>query len=429
MLFDLFLEGVKHWHNVPWYHHVIDIESKKQVKCACYFLNEKVKLRFKVEHSEELGLQLIQYISQGQVNYLLSDFRRTKFLLEHKHQYFVLTPNDFNILDWIEEMDIKKLSFRPKEFLLNIVWKLEEKGYELDRNGCFKAQEITSPPQAMVLINEISSTFLQFIPCWNYDGIRLEGIYQPKTEVQRQGDLYLVHRDKEVESHLLHSIKAKHPTFASQFNGNFFIHFEEAKKNNWFFNLYQEWIDDGVQLLGLDLLEHFRYSANKVETKLNWIKSEGGVTTFEMEVKFGKEKIKNKELQKVIQAGQKSIFLKDNTIGILTDEWLAMYSLMIKHARVKGIELEVSNWLLQSNLQIFNDDQKENVMSDVWQKKWVQWQDIGAEIYPVPEKINAKLRPYQHKGYEWMALLSEMQSGACLADDMGLGKTVQALSY
>ncbi|TNE49623.1 MAG: DEAD/DEAH box helicase [Deltaproteobacteria bacterium] len=42
--------------------------------------------------------------------------------------------------------------------------------------------------------------------------------------------------------------------------------------------------------------------------------------------------------------------------------------------------------------------------------------------------LNATLRPYQEKGVAWLALLTELGLGACLADDMGLGKTIQVLS-
>src|SRR5690606_484774 len=38
------------------------------------------------------------------------------------------------------------------------------------------------------------------------------------------------------------------------------------------------------------------------------------------------------------------------------------------------------------------------------------------------------LRSYQVEGYRWLACLSELGLGACLADDMGLGKTVQLLA-
>lgn len=426
---ESFLAGLAHWQQVPWYHQIKDPSTNKTVKSPCRFVHEKLQLKFKVDYAEALGLDLTTYIVIKGESYFLSDFTRTLFLVEHKHQYFVLQPADYAVLDWLEELNISQYAFRPKDFLFRVVRKLEEKGYVLDRNHCFAVQEIKSKPEPMVLVNEIGNKFLQFVPCWNYEGITVEGPWAPQIELQRQEEMYLVHRDKEAEQSLTQSIQARHPSFKQQYNGNFFIHFDEAKKSNWFFNLYQDWLQQGVQLLGLDLLDHFRYSSNKAETDLHWIKSEGGVTTFTMEVKFGKEKIKIKELQKVVQANQKSLLLMDNTIGILPEEWLRAYALILKHAKIKGATLEVSNWLLQSNQQIFGKEDNAQILPEEWQVKWQQWQNVAAQIYSVPTTIQATLRPYQQKGFEWMALLSEIKSGACLADDMGLGKTLQTISF
>ncbi len=51
------------------------------------------------------------------------------------------------------------------------------------------------------------------------------------------------------------------------------------------------------------------------------------------------------------------------------------------------------------------------------------------EPMPVPETLNAALRPYQEEGYRWLRRLDAWGAGACLADDMGLGKTLQALAF
>jgi superfamily II DNA or RNA helicase len=45
-----------------------------------------------------------------------------------------------------------------------------------------------------------------------------------------------------------------------------------------------------------------------------------------------------------------------------------------------------------------------------------------------PPGFTAQLRPYQQRGVAWLAFLSSLGLGACLADDMGLGKTVQLLA-
>src|SRR5487761_346701 len=44
------------------------------------------------------------------------------------------------------------------------------------------------------------------------------------------------------------------------------------------------------------------------------------------------------------------------------------------------------------------------------------------------EGLRASLRPYQVAGAKWLALLTGLGLGACLADDMGLGKTVQVIA-
>ena len=47
---------------------------------------------------------------------------------------------------------------------------------------------------------------------------------------------------------------------------------------------------------------------------------------------------------------------------------------------------------------------------------------------PLAKGLRATLRPYQVAGVKWLALLTGLGLGACLADDMGLGKTIQVLA-
>ncbi len=52
----------------------------------------------------------------------------------------------------------------------------------------------------------------------------------------------------------------------------------------------------------------------------------------------------------------------------------------------------------------------------------------GFEELPVSGGFSGELRPYQVRGYSWLAFLRRFGLGACLADDMGLGKTIQTLA-
>ena len=49
------------------------------------------------------------------------------------------------------------------------------------------------------------------------------------------------------------------------------------------------------------------------------------------------------------------------------------------------------------------------------------------ELSP-PQGFVGQLRPYQVRGYSWLAFLRRWGLGACLADDMGLGKTIEAIA-
>jgi superfamily II DNA or RNA helicase len=52
----------------------------------------------------------------------------------------------------------------------------------------------------------------------------------------------------------------------------------------------------------------------------------------------------------------------------------------------------------------------------------------GIKKFKLPDKLDAKLRDYQHKGVDFLAFLKSTGLGGMLADDMGLGKTLQALT-
>jgi superfamily II DNA or RNA helicase len=54
--------------------------------------------------------------------------------------------------------------------------------------------------------------------------------------------------------------------------------------------------------------------------------------------------------------------------------------------------------------------------------------DGGVDGLPLPDSLNAELRPYQLEGFNWLSFLYRHSLGGVLADDMGLGKTVQALA-
>ncbi|MFP4477120.1 MAG: DEAD/DEAH box helicase [Desulfatibacillaceae bacterium] len=72
----------------------------------------------------------------------------------------------------------------------------------------------------------------------------------------------------------------------------------------------------------------------------------------------------------------------------------------------------------------------EGVEAKGWMKELLDQlhgQASYGELRP-PGSFSGTLRPYQIRGYSWLAFLRQWGFGACLADDMGLGKTIQALA-
>ncbi|MFT4199989.1 DEAD/DEAH box helicase [Gordonia sp. (in: high G+C Gram-positive bacteria)] len=63
---------------------------------------------------------------------------------------------------------------------------------------------------------------------------------------------------------------------------------------------------------------------------------------------------------------------------------------------------------------------------------WLDDVATGRGLRPTPVEppasLAARLRPYQRRGLDWLAHLSDRDIGGVLADDMGLGKTVQVIA-
>ena len=53
---------------------------------------------------------------------------------------------------------------------------------------------------------------------------------------------------------------------------------------------------------------------------------------------------------------------------------------------------------------------------------------LSVQALPVPGTLEATLRDYQHRGYEWLIRNARLGFGSLIADDMGLGKTIQVLT-
>jgi superfamily II DNA or RNA helicase len=411
---------------VKWYHKIPG--EKGSFKTAPgSFSTFKPKLEFEVVKNGT-GLQLNTIISINGTPYGLGEFNRFQFLLLSGNEYFILSYKDYQTLEWLKENDPQQYSHQPNELAENILAKLET-DYPVNRNNLFQKNELRITPVNRVMLSEISQSFLVLTPQWDYDGFIIEGPWKETYDITRNGQSYAIYRNQQDEKALWQLLEDLHPNFAKQLNGYYYLSFEEAQKKQWFLKVYHKLLELNIQVIGMDMLQHFRYSQHKVKADVTIKKEVTDALVLQMIISFGEEEVSLIEVQKIVQAGQRAILLQDGSLGILNDEWLQTYGTIIRHGKISGQEIQVPRWLAFSEEEAADGTSVlKPTLHNAWLEKWQLWQKDGETVYEVPSVIQAKLRPYQQKGFEWMLLLAEAGAGACLADDMGLGKTLQTIS-
>jgi len=415
-------------HLIKWYHQLPNPATGNLTTAVCAFSIYKLVLHFEVVKVGE-HLQLDTIVSINNTDYNLHHFRRFYFLLESRNEYFLLANKDYQTLQWLEESGPGQYSMDPVLFAQHILSKLEA-DYAVQRNNLFEITTIEVIPQPRVLLSEISNSFLMLTPQWLYDGYLIDGEWKDVFEATNNGEAIIIKRNKEKETAFKKQLEVLHPNFKSQYNGYYYLSFAEAQKKQWFLKVYHQLLDMDIELAGIDMLTHFRYSAHKPVTHLQVQTKDTHSLLVDFSLQFGGETIPLAELQKMLIAGQRAVMLKDGSMGVLNEEWLNEYATIIKHSKVDKKQLTVPQWLAISQ-------QKNNstatslkiTVNENWWQNWERWQQPNEVLYPVSEKIKATLRPYQQKGFEWLKLLAEINAGGCLADDMGLGKTLQTICF
>ncbi|WEK34019.1 MAG: SNF2-related protein [Candidatus Pseudobacter hemicellulosilyticus] len=422
------LEALKPFSPLIRWFHKLKTDKTSYKTGPCSLSTFKPQLHFEVVKNDN-GLALQTAIHLNGANYPLQEFNRFHFLLESRNEYYLLAYKDFQTLEWLQQQDLTQYAQQPQALATQVLSRLEDM-YTVQRNNHFEQQLVESVPVNRVLLSELNNAFLMLTPQWLYDGFLIDGPWKASTEITRHGETFLIARNKEAEQQFTQLLEGLHANFSRQLNGYYYLSFSDAQKKQWFPKAYHKLLELNIELTGMDMLQHFRYSPHKPVTELELKKEEDNILVMQFKVTIGDEEIPGTELQKILLAGQRTVMLKDGSLGILNEEWLQQYATIIKHAKLSKKELRVSKWLAFGE-QPRNEEGGllKPAIQTGWRDKWQHWQSSEDILFPVPETVNATLRPYQQKGYEWMQLLSEAGAGACLADDMGLGKTLQTICF
>lgn len=411
---------------IKWYHQKPQAGRKSLLTAPCSFSSFRPGLHFEViKANEKLRLQI--YVQIHNSSYPVEIFHRSHFLLESKNEYFILSHTDYLTLENLASVNWAEYERAPDLFAIHIIAPLEEH-YKVNRNNHFSKQELETVPVNRLMLSELNNAFLMLTPQWLYDGNVIDGVWKESFEVKEKAVIKVIRRNREAETQFIQMLVSLHPNFSAQRNGYYYLSFAEAQKKQWFQKVYHRLLQQDIEIAGMDLMRHFRFSPHVAQTGMKLVREDDHVLLFEMELLFGTEKIPIKDLQKMLIAGQKAVLLKDGSLGLLSDEWMAEYATIVKHGKIKENTIEVLRWMAVARQGATEETSGLRLaIRDSWWQNWKHWQENTAPLYPVPTGINATLRGYQQKGFEWMLLLNEIGAGACLADDMGLGKTLQAI--
>ena len=141
--------------------------------------------------------------------------------------------------------------------------------------------------------------------------------------------------------------------------------------------------------------------------------------SFDWQVAIGDDMMSLKEFQKLVGRSTGLVKIKDQYVLIDPNDLTKLYKQLENPPELTGPDL------LKAALSEEYKGGRLGISTDV-QKLIKQFTESAAQ--PLPNALNATLRPYQQRGYDWLIKNTALGMGSLLADDMGLGKTIQVIS-
>jgi superfamily II DNA or RNA helicase len=155
-----------------------------------------------------------------------------------------------------------------------------------------------------------------------------------------------------------------------------------------------------------------------------------GIDWFELHgtVNYGDTSVTIPRLLAALKRHENAILLDDGSFGMLPEEWLEKYGMLVGLGTSKGDHVRF-NRNQAGLLDAFLAAEPEASCDELFEHVRAELRNFGgiAAIDPA-QGFQGSLRPYQREGLGWMQFLNRFGFGGCLADDMGLGKTIQVLA-
>ncbi len=268
-------------------------------------------------------------------------------------------------------------------------------------------------------------------PAFVYNGVEIKWGFFGDVIQPQNGVVKIVKRNEEAEKEFTALLRNLHTDMQHNLQNHFFyMPGTSVLNNNWFFrftDIMKEW---HVEMFGFEGLKNLRINTNRPETR---VQVSSGIDWFDasVEIAFGDQVITIPDIKKALAQRLNFVKLGDGSIGLLPEDWLKKYGLLVKMGESKGNKLRLKKVHFSVLDELLAEIDEEGLQQELEEKKKRLNSIISSDFSNImpPSQLKAELRPYQVAGFQWLVFLKEAGWGGILADDMGLGKTVQALAY
>lgn len=367
--------------------------------------------------------------------------------LKIKYNYFVLTggtlylienPNFIRVIEFFKKNNPTILIHESKfeEFKETILADLEKKiriNYSFLKPATkkqIKEYGFDQSVEKRIYLSD-SEDFVLITPIVKYGKVEIPILSQQQIYASdRNGNMFTMNRDEELEVQFISSLLRQHSYFEEQIELDYFyLHKKHFLDEAWFLEVFEEWRDQNITILGFSELKANRYNQHKMKATVSVA---SGLDWFDtsLKVRFGDQNVSLKQLQKSIKNNHKFVELGDGTLGLLPEEWIEKFSAYFRTGEVVKDSIRTPKMSFSEISELYDE---EMLMFEVqeqlanYREKLVNFQSI--QEVEVPKSLKATLRDYQKQGLNWLNFLDQFEFGGCLADDMGLGKTIQVIAF